>query len=238
MRFGDNIFITKERPVKVVPKAVMVLLVTALVLQINWHAHRPSASVRISSLPEPPHTLLLQAFSLGEQVTLSRLLMLWLQSFDYQPGISIPFKDLDYSRVIAWLDVILTLDSHSGYPLLSASRLYSQVPDPDKKRQMLEFVYDKYLEDPDSRWMWMAHAVYVAKHNIKDPELAYKYAKALRVYTTKETAPSWARQMELFVLEELGDIEGARILLGGLLESGVIKDANELTFLQGRLDDK
>jgi len=41
--------------------------------------------------------------------------------------------------------------------------------------------------------------------------------------------------MELFVLEDLGDIESARILLGGFLDSGIIKDEREFRFLQKRL---
>ena len=47
--------------------------------------------------------------------------------------------------------------------------------------------------------------------------------------------PQWARQMEIFVLEDLGDIEGAKILLGGMLESGAVKDPNEIKFLKNRL---
>ena len=37
------------------------------------------------------------------------------------------------------------------------------------------------------------------------------------------------------MLEDLGDTEGAKILLGGLLESGAIKDPNEIKFLKSRL---
>jgi hypothetical protein len=42
--------------------------------------------------------------------------------------------------------------------------------------------------------------------------------------------------MELFILEDLGDVEAAKILLGGLLDSGVIKDRNELRFFEDRLE--
>jgi hypothetical protein len=41
--------------------------------------------------------------------------------------------------------------------------------------------------------------------------------------------------MELFVLEDLGEIESAKILLGGLIESGAITDPNEVRFLTERL---
>jgi len=45
--------------------------------------------------------------SLGEPIALAQWLTLYLQAFDNQPGVSIPFQDLDYPRVIRWLDTIL-----------------------------------------------------------------------------------------------------------------------------------
>jgi len=47
--------------------------------------------------------------------------------------------------------------------------------------------------------------------------------------------PLWARQMEVFILEDMNELEAARIVLGGLLEHGGIHDPNELRFLQQRL---
>lgn len=161
--------------------------------------------------------------------------MLWLQAFDNQPGISIPFRELDYGRVIDWLERILRLDERTQYPLLAASRLYAEVPVPNKQRQMLEFVYQQFLLDPNRRWPWMAHAVFIAKHRLKDPRLALKYAKALTNYATGGRVPHWAQQMQIFVLEGMGEVESAKVLLGALIESGTITDPHELRFLKGRL---
>ncbi len=44
-------------------------------------------------------------------------------------------------------------------------------------------------------------------------------------------------QVELFVLEDMGETESAMVLLGGLLESGVIRDENQLEFLKQRLEE-
>ena len=235
MRLIDHFIIVRERPVKVVPGLVIAALLSALLAQIIWHDIRPDVAANASKLPSPPAALVIQAISLGEPVALAKFLMLWLQAFDHQSGISVPYKDLDYDQVIAWLDTILALDPKSQYPLLSASRVYAEVPDKVRQRKMLEFVYERFLQDPNTRWPWLAHAVYVAKHRMGDPDLALKYARALRLYATDAAVPAWARQMELFILEDLGDIESAKILLGGLLDSGVIRDANELRFFEERL---
>lgn len=207
----------------------------AVLLQITWGFLRPSAEAQAEDLPAPPQGPQLRLAGLDDPIALAKVLMLWLQAFDNQPGISIPFKQLDYTRLIEWLDRILALDDRADYPLLAASRLYSQVPDDAKKRRMLEFVREKFLLAPDRRWRWLAHCIFVAKYQIKDLELALDYARTLRQNARSPAVPFWARDMEVYVLEDTGEIEAAKVLIGGLLEHEAIDDPAEIRFLQDRL---
>ncbi len=236
MIFGDLINRSSERSIRDVPVAVLVFLTLALSCQIYWASARPLAKANIKQLPEPPSNLEAQLFGLGDAIAVSKIFMLWLQAFDNQPGVSVPFANLDYDRVIDWLKTILALDPKGQYPLLAAGRVYGEVADEAKKRQMLEFIYKQFPADPDRRWPSMVHAVYVAKHRIKDYALALKFAHALAEQVTVKDIPPWVKQMEIYVLEDMGEIESAKILIGGLLESGAIKDPHELQFLQDRLD--
>jgi len=118
---------------------------------------------------------------------------------------------------------------------MSASRLYAEVPVPAKQRKMLDFVYRAYLEDPDRRWPWLAHATIIAKHELKDLPLARQYAVALQKHTTTPDAPVWVRQMEPFILEDMNELEAAKILIGGMIASGQVKDARDLALLERRL---
>ena len=203
----------KERPLSAVPVAVRVLFIIGLSAQVFWSYTRPPVIATAADLPHTPDARMLRLAAMGEPGTLARGLMLWLQAFDDQPGISVPFADLDYARVINWLDALLDLDDRFQYPLLSASRVYTETPEDNRKRQMLEFVHRRYLEDPRRRWPWMAHAVYVAKHRLKDLPLALEYASALRLDLSGDTAPSWVSQMEIYVLEDLGELESARTII-------------------------
>ena len=224
------------RPLSTVPLPVLAVFIASLVIQVCWSHARPQAAATAEALPNAPDTRLLHLYGLGAPDTLAKLLMWWLQAFDNQPGVSIPFARLDYARVVNWLDALLDLDGRFQYPLLSASRVYTETPDNSQKRQMLEFVHRRFIEDPDRRWPWMAHAVYVAKYRIKDLSLALKYASALRLNVNSDAAPPWVTQMEIFVLEDLGELESARILIGGLLESGKLAgNDNELRFLKNKL---
>lgn len=179
----------------------------------------------------------LRLAALGEPVGLAQILTLRLQAFDTQPGISIPFRDLDYHNLALWLDRILELDAVSGYPLLLASQVYSQVPDGIKQRAMLDFVHRKFLEDPVRRWRWLAHAAIVARHRLNDQQLALTYARAIADKANAPSVPSWAKQMHIFLLADLGEYEAAKILLGGLLASGTVTDLHEQRFLLDRLKE-
>lgn len=223
-----------ERTIGVVPRPVTALLAIALCLQIGWQALRPGPSARPEALDSPPSPAALRVMTFGEPVALAQALTLYLQAFDNQPGVSIPFLDLDYARVAGWLGSILALDPVGQYPLLMASRVYSQVPDAAKQRGMCDFVRRAFEADPDRRWRWLAHCAIVAKHRLGDPGLALAYADAITQQA--RAASSWARQMRIFMLEDLGEVEAATILLGGLLESGEVTDPREIHFLTTQLE--
>ncbi|MDX1518544.1 MAG: hypothetical protein R3318_00375 [Gammaproteobacteria bacterium] len=237
MRARDYFNTGTERPFVYVPRLVYLFLLVFLVGQVVLNHRLPDQRVEAQKLPDVPGSNVLDLAALGDRIALSKYLMLWLQAFDNQPGISIPFRHLDYQRLRQWLDRILALDPRSDYPLLSASRVYAEVADAERKRIMLAFVSDKFREDPEKRWPWMAHAVYVAKHQLKDLDLALELATEIRELVPPGMAPSWARQMEIFILEDMDEIEAAMVLIGGLLESGEITDENELRFLKSRLEE-
>jgi len=226
----------KQRALASVPRPVLALATLALAGQIAFSFLQPKPQARAEQLTIPPAASALRAMSLGDPIPLAQLMALYLQAFDNQPGISIPFLELDYSKVEAWLERILELDPRGQYPLMMASQLYAQVPDENKQRLMLELVYREFLTDPDRRWSWLAHAAIMAKHRVKDLPLALRYAQALTTYATGPAVPHWARQMHIFLHEDMGEYETAGNLLRSLLDSGVVKDPHEMHLLVERLN--
>jgi hypothetical protein len=224
-----------QRPIRQVPFAVMAVLALGIVLQISLGLTSPRPTARAHALPAAPPLATLRAASLGEPIAFSQLAALYLQAFDNQPGVSIPFRDLDYDRVTSWLTRILELDPAAQYPLVMASHLYAQVPDEAKQRQMLDFLYRAFLNDPNRRWQWLAHAAVVAKHRLHDLPLALKYAQAIARHARGADVPHWAQQMPIFILEDMGEVQSAKVLLGALLANGQISDPHEIYFLGQRL---
>ena len=224
-----------ERPLSHVSTPVLALLAAGLALQLGLHAVLPQPRAQAPDLLPPPSAAFLRLASLGEPIALAKILMLQLQSFDYQSGTRVPYKDLNYTIVEAWLARMLELDPKGQYPLFAASNLYAEVPDQARARSMLDFVYREYLLDPNRRWPWIAHAAFLAKHRLKDMPLALKYAHALQEYTTAKDVPYWAKEMEIFIREDMNELETARLMIGGLIASGKITDPSELKFLNSRL---
>lgn len=225
-----------ERAIASVPRWILALLAASLCLQVAWHANLPEPSARAQALGEVPAPAVLRAAALGEPIALAQLMTLYLQAFDNQPGVSIPFRDLDYVRVTAWLDAILELDPVGQYPLLMAAQVYGQVSEaPRQQREMCAFVRRQFERDPDRRWRWLAHCAIMAKHRLRDMPLALSYAEAITLKARR--ASGWARQMRIFILEDLGELEAAKVLLGGLLASGEVTEPKEIHLLAERLKE-
>jgi hypothetical protein len=218
-----------ERRLSAVPAWLWAALLIALSLQVAWHATRAPATMQDEGLPPPPSAAALRLANFGEPQALARVAMLYVQSRAH--------GELDYARLVGWLEAILELDPRSDYPLFAAARIYAENPDPARARMALEFVYAAFLRDPNRRWPALAHAALLAKHRLKDLPLARRYAAAIDRHTTARDVPLWAKQMEIFILEDMGELEAARIMLGGLLQTGQIDDPAEARFLAQRLEE-
>ena len=224
-----------ERPLASVPPWLWAALGACLAAQIGLQAWRPAAGARAADLPPAPRPQALRLASFGEPQAGARLAMLYVQSIDFAGGRAVPYLELDYARLTGWLRAILALDPRSDYPLFAAARVYAEVPDEARVRIVFEFIHEAFLEAPDRRWPWLAHSALLAKHRLKDLPLARRYAAAVQRHATGPEVPLWAKQMEIFILEDMNELEAAKIMIGGLLASGEIHDPQEVRFLAERL---
>jgi hypothetical protein len=211
------------------------LLAAAIAAQVGWRSAWRAQLPAASELPPAPSAAALRLAAFGETAAFARLAMLWLQAFDSRGDNAIPYQQLDYERLAAWLGAILATDPRSGYPLFAAARVYAENPDVQKARRMFDFIEAEFARDPNGRWPALAQAALLAKHRLHDLPLALRYAAAIQRQATDPTVPDWARQMEIFILEDMNELEAAKIMLGGLLATGRIRDPEERRFLQGRL---
>lgn len=208
---------------------VPALLLAALAAQCALHVLVPAPPAPAPALPAPPPAAALRIASLGDGPAAARLAMLYLHAFDA----GLPLRALDYGRLAGWLEDALALDPRSRQPLVAAAQVYAAVDDPARVRIMLAFVERAFAADPARRWPDMAQATLVARHRLRDMALARRYARELRVRAP--AAPAWARQLEVFILQDTNELDSARAVAGALLADGTITDPNEIRFLERRL---
>ncbi|MBF0348805.1 MAG: hypothetical protein HQL81_14155 [Magnetococcales bacterium] len=192
------------------PRPVVFLLLLGLVMQLLWGILRPPPTAKTQDLPPPPSSSWLQLATLGDPVALARILMLWLQGFDDQPGLILPLRHLDDTTLEQWLELILSLDPRSDYPLFVALYLYAGTPDRVQTRIMLDFVQRHALLDLKQRWRWLAFAAVIAHHRLNDPQLALRYLDALFPALEQGDLPPWVFGERLSLLHATGQPERAR----------------------------
>ena len=237
-RFRIRLFVEEEyRPLRATRPVLWLALALCLAAQAFYNAEfLPPPQARAEALSRPPDEGIFRVAALGDPSALSRAVMLNLQAFDNQPGISLPLQNLDYDAVAEWLSVAAALDPRSDYPHFAAARAYGGVRDPARKRIMIEWIRGQFLQEPARRWEWLAHAASDARHGVlKDRGLSLELARLLREKTQPGEAPGWARQMEAFLLRSDDEYAASAELMLSLLESGEVEDAHEYRLLNDRL---
>jgi hypothetical protein len=79
-------------------------------------------------------------------------------------------------------------------------------------------------KDYASNWRWLAHAVYLARHRMKDNVLALEVARELAGLPIPDLPP-WTRAMPAYAMADLGEREAAIALLVAIMAT----DAKHLT---------
>ena len=223
----------KMRPA---PRWIIFLLLVLLVLQLAWSYGRPPPVAKVEDFSPPPSLAVMRLASLGDAIAFAKMAMLWLQNFDNQPGLAIPFRNLDYESLALWLERILALDPKSEYPLHAALRFYASVPDKTRTRRMLTFVHEQFHGDPEHRWRWLSFAAIDARHRLKDKALALKFLNDVLDKANQGRFPQWVRGVQWSLMRETGALQSARQLVGGLLHNSAITDPGELKFLNNWLE--
>lgn len=199
------------------PWWLLILLLIALGSQIAWKSFASPPLAKMVDFGSPPSLALLRLSTLGDPIAMASVWMLWLQTFDDQAGLVVPFNNLNFYHLAAWLERILALDPRSEYPLFAAIRVYGFVQDPDKQRIMLDFVHRAFLDAPQQRWSWLALAAVQARHRLADHDLARLYMDEIGKKSIANQLPFWVQGLQARILIEQNELDSARAVIGGLL---------------------
>jgi hypothetical protein len=122
-------------------------------------------------------------------------------------GRSTPLKDYDYKEVYKWLHFLDKYDPKSNMLPSSAAYYYSKTQRPSDVIYLLDYLEERSFKDPEANWWWLSQGIYLANSILGDKPRAIRLANVL--HKVKADIPLWARQMEAFLREDLGDKEAA-----------------------------
>jgi hypothetical protein len=195
-----------------------VLLFLAIGLNISlWSGVRRDRAVWMN-VPTAPNIKTMNIVSLGDNQFAYRQIGVMLQNLGNAGGRSETLDKYDFKKLKDWFFLSSALDPKSVFIPYMAAYYFGAVNNPEKLRDVIEYLRVVGTDDQPRSWRWMAQAVHLARYGVRDMDLAVALAQELAASKDK-TLPVWARQMPAFVLTAKGEKEAAYTVLINLLKS-------------------
>jgi hypothetical protein len=93
------------------------------------------------------------------------------------------------------------MDRRSEFGIGMASGFFGQSQNVRDVEPIVRFMMRDVAKDPQRRWRWLYQAIYLARHRLRDDELALEAAEQLHSYDFQGIEP-WAVMMPAFILED------------------------------------
>lgn len=184
-------------------------------------------------LGPPPGEAALRLMSFGDAQVLYRVLGLSLQHAGDTGGRVTSLRSYDYDHVGGWLRRLDALDPRSDLMPALAAFYFGVTPTPEDAAKVVDYLIDAVRDDP-GRWRYLAHGAVIAKHRVKDLDLALRAARTLAALPGDQ--PVWTRQMPAFVLAEMGDTEQAAAVFAALLQQADDLPPEEVAYMLRMLE--
>ena len=202
----------------------------ALILNVLTWVYARDIKGRWANVPPVPSRAGAASFALGDQQFAYRVIAIMLQNLGDTGGRSTPLDQYNYDDLAKWFFLEDQLDTRSNYMPFLASYYFGAVQDPQKLPPLLAYLRKIGESAEGERWRWLAHAVYLARFDMKDQDRALELAYAL-ASIKNDKMPHWARQMPVFVLNMKGDKKEALDMMVEMLRSGAdTMSAAEINF--------
>ena len=185
-----------------------------------------------------PTVNIAKLLSLGDTQFYFRYLTFRLQTTGDSWGRFTALKDYNYKELKKWFYLLDELDSKSNFVPTIVSYYYSQTQNKKDTIYIVNYLVDHAEKDIKTKWWWLAQAVYIANHKLKDKELALKLSYKLKNIPKNIKVPLWVRQMPAFLHEQLGEYEAAKIIIVEILENIKEFTPGELNFMAHFLGER
>jgi hypothetical protein len=215
---------------------VTVVLVLATAAQLAFAVQFRSVQPFRDILPPVPPPRALEAAAFGDPQFLYRILVADLQDFGDTGGRQTRMSDYDMPGVVAWLNVLGSLDRQAHHHAFLAAHYFSQTQRTADVRYLVDYLTSYAGRDP-RHWQWVLQATYLADARLKDAELAARVSEPL-AYMHDAGIPWIVRQVPAVMLAKRGDPAAAAALMRSLVEEARTRaSADDLASMQAYEED-
>ncbi len=220
---------------RAIPVKALIAVLLALSLQVVFWSQTRHLTAGWAGVPPAPAPRVALALALGDRQFLYRASAFALQNMGDEGGRVTPLRNYDYRRLGGWFQLLDAFDAESQYLPVLVGYYFGLTPNTEDLRIVISYLARIAVRDPERNWRWLMHAVYLARHRVKDTRLALDLAYRAAALDAPGI-PLWTKQMPALVLAEIGETEAARDLFEALLESDPNIPPEEMDFMKDFID--
>ncbi|OIN87417.1 MAG: hypothetical protein AUJ12_01390 [Alphaproteobacteria bacterium CG1_02_46_17] len=211
--------------------ALVVLLGCAILANIFMSHYTRDMKAKWVNVPLPPSSLGISSAFLGDRELAFRSSAMALQSFGNETGQVQALKDYNYDHLGKWFDMEDQLNHRSDYVPFLAAYYFGATQDPSQLGPVIAYLRQVGKNPEGEKWRWLGQAVYLARHKMKDNDLALQLAEEL-ADTYRPGMPAWPLQMKAIIASDIGDKDLAYSMMVEMLRtSSESMHPNEVNFM-------
>jgi hypothetical protein len=199
-----------------------------------WHqttSRRPDMSI----MPTPLSPKMLDVLSFGDKEFMFRLMGFQVSNAGDTFGRTTRLIDYDITPVVAWLDLLDTLNPVSDVSPFMAAYYFGQSQNISHIRPVVTYLERHSARDLVKKWWWRIQAAYLATHRLEDKPYALKLTLPLAKINT---IPLWAQQYPAFVYEQQGEMTEALHIIESVVKSAKEIPEGELGFMRAFVENR
>lgn len=208
----------------------LAFVVALLLCVANWLSVR-SVQAEWKNVPEAYSPQQARLMFMGDSQLAYRAIGAMLQNFGNTGGRYVNIGKYDFAKLEAWFDTEYELDATSYYVPFLTAYYFGSTRDPEQARHVINFLRKVGNRPGRENWRWLVHSIFMARHVVKDTDLALELANILAEVDDPDM-PNWTRHMKALVMNSRGEKEDAYNVMVTMLQSSADKlSAQEVNYI-------